>query len=202
LDLFKRHVVIAYPETINLLGNHEPVRQWQHSVTDASSRDSRYAIMQQYWNHDVYYTSRVLKNKVMVIQLDNSQEEFWASQKPLLEADLATARANGYTVLIYTHCMLSTLNSADTAVVQLYGTDEGAYNLYNKGVGESDSTGVMNLIVNNADIIKGVFNGHMHADYYTEIQAKNADGTAAVIPQYTLHGDFYDNGNVLNVTVK
>jgi hypothetical protein len=49
--------------------------------------------------------------------------------------------------------MLSTLNSADTAVVQLYGTDEGAYNLYNKGVGKSDSTGVMNLIVNNADII-------------------------------------------------
>ena len=202
LDLFKRHVVIAYPETINLLGNHEPVRQWQHSVTDASSLDSRYAVVQQYWNHDVYYTSRVLKNKVMVIQLDNGQEKFWASQKPLLEADLATARANGYTVLIYTHCMLSTLNSADTAVVQLYGTDEGAYDLYNKGVGKSDSTGVMNLIVNNADIIKGVFNGHMHADYYTEIQAKNADGTAAVIPQYTLHGDFYDNGNVLNVTVK
>jgi hypothetical protein len=120
----------------------------------------------------------------------------------LLAADLATARKNGYTVLIYTHCMLSTRNSADTAVKTLYGADTEPYDLYNKGVGKSDSTGVMELIVNNADIIKGVFNGHMHSDYYTEINAKNADGTAAVIPQYTLHGNFYENGNVLNVTVQ
>lgn len=67
---------------------------------------------------------------------------------------------------------------------------------------KDDSNKVYNLIVNNADVIKGAFCGHLHSDYYTEIIAKNSDGTDAVIPQYILTGTPYDKGHVMWITVK
>ncbi len=67
---------------------------------------------------------------------------------------------------------------------------------------DSATASVYSLITNNADVIKGVFNGHQHNDYYTEIVAKTSSGDAAVIPQYTLTGGFYNNGSAINITVQ
>ena len=70
------------------------------------------------------------------------------------------------------------------------------------GVKSSDTTrSVYNLIVNNADVIKGVFAGHCHSDMYNEIVAKNSDGTAAVIPQYITTSNAYDGGHAMRIFV-
>lgn len=61
---------------------------------------------------------------------------------------------------------------------------------------------ICDIIAANGDIIKGVFNGHQHADYYSEILAKTASGADTIIPQYTLSGCIYGNGNALKITVK
>ena len=61
---------------------------------------------------------------------------------------------------------------------------------------------IYDLIVNNGDIIKGCFAGHLHSDFYTEIDAMAADGTYTAIPQYVLKGTIYDEGNALRITVK
>ena len=58
-----------------------------------------------------------------------------------------------------------------------------------------------NLITSNADVIKGCFSGHKHCDFYTEINAKTADGTATVIPQYIVIGAAY-GPNVLKIKVQ
>ena len=70
------------------------------------------------------------------------------------------------------------------------------------GKSEGASGEIYDLIVNNGDIIKGCFAGHLHSDFYTEIDAVAADGTYTAIPQYVLKGTIYDEGNALRITVK
>lgn len=208
LELMKRYVWDAHPGILATLGNHDPVRVMglPTDVPDPTSLQSRYELLQKTWAHDVYYTSKVVKNKVMVIQMDNSQRGFWDLQVAKLQADIATARSRGYTVLLFMHLPLSTGNSADTAVSSFHVNDpSGAtFDFYTKGIGYNagGATGqVYDLITNNADVIRGVFTGDMHSDFYTEIVAKTADGTQTTIPQYVLTGAFYDDGAVMHITV-
>ena len=58
------------------------------------------------------------------------------------------------------------------------------------------------IITNNADIIKGVFCGHEHCDYYTEISAKTSAGQSAYIPQFTMSASFLDGGAITKIKVK
>ena len=189
------------------MGNHEPLRQMQGTVADSTTLESRLQTLQDAWEHDIYYTSKVLKNKVMVIQLDNGiNEMFWDCQVSQLERDLAIARKNGYVVLLFYHVPISTGNAKYyNTKASVIGDQNNAYaNFYSKGINqysEGASGEIYNLIINNGDIIKGCFCGHKHCDYYTEIEAKTADGTATVIPQYILIGAAY-GANVLKITVK
>ena len=208
LELMKRYVWDAHPGILATLGNHDVVRVMglPTDVPDPTSLQSRYELLQKTWAHDVYYTSKVVKNKVMVIQLDNSQCHFWDSQVAKLQADIATARSKGYTVLLFMHDFLSTGNPTDTAVSSFHVDDPSSatYDFYTKGIGYKASGAtrqVYDLITNNADVIRGVFTGHMHSDFYTEIVAKTADGTQTTIPQYVLTGAFYDDGAVMRITV-
>ena len=208
LELMKRYVWDAHPGILATLGNHEPVRVLglPTDVPDPTSLQSRYELLQKTWAHDVYYTSKVVKNKVMVIQMDNSQRGFWDSQVAKLQADIATARSKGYTVLLFMHLPLSTGNPTDTAVTSFHVNDpSGAtFDFYTKGIGYNagGATGqVYDLITNNADVIRGVFTGDMHCDFYTEIVAKTADGTQTTIPQYVLTAAFYEDGAVMHITV-
>ena len=61
---------------------------------------------------------------------------------------------------------------------------------------------VYNMIINNAEVIKGVFAGHKHSDFYLEIFGKNSDGTPAKIPQYVTTATAYPHGHLLRATVK
>ena len=72
--------------------------------------------------------------------------------------------------------------------------------------GSSNADIVIGPGFSNADIVKAVFCGHMHSDYYTEIIAtyKDADGKTVdtVIPQYVHTGSIYDGtGHVFRITV-
>ncbi len=214
MELMQKHIWDPYPDTLALLGNHDPVRVMglPNDVQDPTTVESRFEILQQNWKHDIYYTSRLIKEKVLVIQMDNGQNKFWDVQVDKLRSDLERARVNGYTVLIFTHEALSTGNPEDKAGKPIYkGWDGEEYvaNFYD-GFGDQvgyNATGatkeVYDLITSNADVVKGVFTGHQHVDYYTEIQAKTSDGTSAVIPQYSLCGcSATGEGHVLKINVK
>ena len=209
LELMQKYIWDPYPNTLAVLGNHDPVRVMglPTDVPDPTTVASRFEILQQNWKHDIYYTSRLIKNKVLVIQMDNGQNKFWDVQVEKLQNDLELAKMHGYAVLIFVHVPLSTGNSADTAVPYIYTGDLGSacpIDLYHAiGLNADGATKeVYDLITNNADVIKGVFTGHEHNDFYTEIQAKTSSGDVAVIPQYTLTGSFYGGGHVLKINVK
>lgn len=209
IALMKRYINTPYSDAMVLFGNHDPIRVMglPNDVPDATKLTSRYDMLQKDWNNDVYYTSEIINDEVMVIQLDNSQNKFWASQIPLLTNDLAKAREDGLTVLVFMHIPVLTLNSADTAVEALIGMDGTKLNFYNYNnlIGPAkgpDTKAIYELITSYGDVIKGIFSGHTHSDYYTEVLAKDAAGNDTYIPQYVLTGNFYGKGHVLKITVK
>ncbi|MBQ9086445.1 MAG: metallophosphoesterase [Clostridia bacterium] len=211
----KEYIFDPYPTVMACLGNHEPVKKCQGKVAENTSITTRMKELEENWIHDIYYQSKVLDDKAMVIVMDNGsqvdvvgqQGVFWDSQVELLRADLAKARANGYVVLLFYHVPISTSSLKYDSVQSTYIGDKNnsEFNFFTYGVGYS-STGaskeVYELIVNNGDIIKGAFCGHLHSDFYTEIAAKTPDGGRTVIPQYVLCGVPYNQGHALKITIK
>ena len=220
LELFKKEIWDRYRDAdgmqsriIVTMGNHEPLRQMQGIVPETISTADRIKMVEDAWEHDIYYVSRVLDGKVMVIGIDNSTRAddgnpgFYDCQIEPLAKDLALAREKGYTVLMFYHIPLVTGNEADTAVeASMIGDKNGRFaNFYHGGIGPwcSDAARtIYEMITSNADIIKGLFCGHNHNDYYTEVLAHTADGREEVIPQYVLLGTPYQKGHLLKITVK
>lgn len=192
------------PNTMLVLGNHE----WNPTKGTPEAMEDRYELLQEYWPNDVLYSSSVVKNKVMLIQLDNSQEKFHAEQIPKLKEDIQTARDKGYAVLLFYHVPLRSENPADAAVKALLPSNPNMIHSYNfqtqylRGTSEDATGQVYDIITTNADVIKGAFCGHLHEDLYTEIVAKTATGESTVIPQYINHAARYGSGHVLKITVK
>ena len=58
------------------------------------------------------------------------------------------------------------------------------------------------LIVNSADVVKGIFTAHWHNDMHLDIVAKNNKGETTVIPQFIHTASAYDDGHVMRITVK
>jgi hypothetical protein len=195
------------PDALIALGNHDSVRTWAFKgyAPDTTTRESRYEILQANWKHDIFYTSKVLGNKVMIVQMENGAYTFNQEQITKLKADLATAKSKGYIVLLFIHIPIGTGKSEDAAVTPIRVTDgnnKDKLNATDVNLRDADTLEMYNLITNNADVIKGIFAGHVHNDHYVEVKAKTSDGQDAVIPQYVLAGSFYDNGHVLKITVK
>ncbi len=193
------------------LGNHEAVKAmgeenesyWNDVLPE------RMKTLEESWANDVYYSSKVLGEKVMLIQMDNGiTGKFWDVQVDKFSADLDRARANGYAVLLFYHVPIATLNSNDInskcCGIQTNGT-EAYFNFCSNGAapGGTDATGkICSLIFSNGDIIKGAFCGHKHSDFYTEIKATDPNGNPALIPQYILAGAYVGGGQIMRITVK
>ena len=182
----------------------------QGKVGDPTSYASRRQLLDNFWPHDITYVSRVLKNKVMAIVMDNGASRFWESQVAPFKADIQKARDNGLIVLVFVHEPLCTRNPKEADWPPIRRNDPYNYNYKDRFAGRPQSDAhtlaVYDTLVSNADIVKAVFCGHMHSDYYTEIIAtyKDADGKTVdtVIPQYVHTGSIYDGtGHVFRITV-
>ena len=204
------------------LGNHDVVKaigeentytaeEWQNIV------DGRIGEIEttekDYWTEggegDIFYSKKVLGNKVMLIQLDNGTTgEFREAQVNLLSADLELARSEGYSVLLFYHIPIATGNPEYKDIAcddkgqldtkNFYNSKADTIGSYSSGA----SKDVYDLIVTHGDVIKGCFSGHVHSGFYTEIDAVDAEGMYTVIPQYVLNAMFYDGGYALRITVK
>ena len=213
IELTYKELWDRIPNAIITMGNHEYVQMMQGNIPESIPLSERWQMVQNVWKHNIYYSSKVMGDKVMLIQLNNGERKFYESQIEPLQKDLALAREKGYTVLLFMHETLVTNNPAMASVNALRANDAGwatGENFYDDPnhhhVGGSDADAatrsVYDLILNNGDIIKGVFNGHFHSDFYTEILATSPSGGEYIIPQYTLTGSAYDNGHALKITVK
>lgn len=211
LDLMEEIVWKSADNVLAAVGGHDIIRVMQGEVPDPSTLESRYDILRRSWRHDLYYTSKIISDKVIAVVLNNGEGHYFESQLEMLDRDIEDARTNGFVMLIFQHEPLCTHNPAEHSAVPMRINDgSGTRNFCDSFIGCNGTDPItMKLyrtITANADIIKGVFCGHWHSDYYTEIIATFRDGKGnirnTVIPQYVLTGNMYDDGHILMITVK
>lgn len=210
-ELMYKAVWHQIPDALIALGNHEPKRQMQGTVPDTASEEEIYSLLQSRWKHDIYYTSKILNDKVMIVVMDNQKCLYWEEQYDLLSDDITAARSMGIPILLFEHVAIPSQNpdekalgpilAGDTSKLTYNFCDGDAY-LLKYGMGDEATDKVYELIVNNGDVIRGIFCGDLHHDMYSEICAKTQNGDDILIPQYVLNGSPYNKGHVLKITVK
>lgn len=217
MELMDKELWDKCPDVIATVGGHEVVRQMQGEISDPQPYEERVEIIKNYWRHDIYYISKVVKDKVMVIGMFNDLAKLNEYQKQKLENDINLAREKGYVVLIFMHEPIATHNplykNCTEDMVMLAGDIspfpvdfcDCALHRHNFVGGvhcDEITNSVYDVIVNNADIIKGVFTAHWHNDMHVDIVAKTSDGKDATIPQYVNTALAYDDGHVMRILVK
>lgn len=215
MELMQKYIWDAEPDCIVALGGHDTTKQMETHIPDKLPLKERLEILQKFWKHDIYYFSEVINDNVMIIQLDNSQHKYWDFQIPKLERDLKRARGCGYTVLIFQHEPICTGKREDAVVYPYYRWPDNrpVDNFYDKCIcceenSDAATMGVYRLITGNADIVRGIFCGHYHASFYTEVEGSfvGADGKTyrRSIPQRMLECNVYDGytGHIARITVK
>ena len=213
LQTIKEHIFDKYDNVIATLGNHDVDRQCSDAtLEDPVTYEELRATVAAGWGNDITYVSQIVKDKVMIIALDNSTTHFLSEQVPLMTADLQKARENGYVVLLFYHIPILTGDPADDATYadSKYSSKKPEFTA-KLGTNTSElvgphSTGadkeIYDLITNNGDIIYGAFCGHIHGDFYVEIHAKTAAGEEVMIPQYLIQSVAYDEGHYLKITIE
>lgn len=186
-----------------------------------------------YRNDTVYTSAPVAGKVLAVVLDNSRNGQYYKEDKiaEKLAADIARARKEGWIILIFQHESLY-LNTyprtkdgsydaaKDAELCTRHGflldehhrnkvihyTRSGSFfnGRENNAFSQVQGTkAVYRLITENADIIRGVFHGHVHACYASKIQARNADGSPAFIPQYSVHGSvFYDHGFAIRIIVR
>lgn len=214
MELMERHVWRVDPGCLAALGGHDVTRQMETGLKDQTPLGERQAVLAGFWRHNIFYTSRLLKNHVMVIQLDNGCGCYWDCQVPQLSQDLKLAREYGYTVLIFQHEPVCTQHEEDAQKRAYYVWDicRERRNFYDEVIGyglteENATKRVYDLITQNADIVRGLFCGHYHTSFYTEVAGSYRDEAGILhqrsIPQHLLECNAYENyaGHVMKISV-
>ncbi|MBQ9112054.1 MAG: metallophosphoesterase [Clostridia bacterium] len=212
MEYLKKFVFDKYDNIMACVGNHETAKKMGGRYSK-QELITRLDTLQSVWCNDVYYSSKIIDGRVMLIQMDNGSQcdvngaRFWECQIQPLTEDLALARKMGICVLLFYHVPLVTENFSDMLRYEILSGGSASLNFMQNsslagGSNADESTlKIYDIITNNGDIIKGAFCGHLHGEYYSEIKAKTADGKDTVIPQYVLMGNPYDEGHMIKITV-
>lgn len=215
LELAQKTLFRRDPGLLAAIGGHEVTREMQGEVADPTTSESRYDLLRRFWCNDIFYESKLLGGRVIAVVMDNgSAGTYSKDQFDRLKKDLERARRENLILLIFQHEPLCTANPAETDVPFIRANDPGASrNFFRDHVGGYYTKNVLQdewtmktytLIRQSSDVIRGIFCGHLHSDFYTEIigidQSGVPDGT--VIPQYILTATVYDNlGHVMKIIV-
>lgn len=202
-NLTVKHIFEHDSEVICTLGGHDLKKQIETGLPEQLSLEKRYNIVKSFWCNDVTYHSKIIKEKVIIVALDNSQGKYIKEQIPLLKRDIEKARKENKIILIFQHEPVYTANENDFEVKPMWARQKEKYNFLNVSCGhpncDKDTKEMYNLICDNSDIIKGIFCGHLHEFFYTEVKTKNG-----YIPQFVCPANPYNNrvGIVGRIIVK
>lgn len=210
IEMLEKYIWGVDKDALVALGGHELTKQMETGKPDLVPLEDRLALLEKHWRHDIHYHSEVVGDKVLAVVLDNSRSKYLDGQAGKLKSDIDRARKEGLVLLIFEHEPLSTGNPAESNVKAIMRCDPGYFDFYSgPSIGsvsrndDAPTREVYDLIKNNADVIRGIFCGHEHSAFYSEIRAKTPDGKDAVIPQVNLEGNPYNNqaGHILRITI-
>lgn len=203
-------IIKPYPEALMTPGGHDITKNMETGFKDVLPIEERRAHLQSFWPHNLFYASKIVNDSVLCVAIDNGAGTYLDCQIEKLRADIELARKNGYTVLIFQHEPIATdiEEYAQTPCLDINCSDPvkqvfnfcAANNI--GGIDREDSEAtkkIFEIIKSSPDVIKGVFSGHRHYNFYYEISAD--DGSR--IPQYVMRASAYDEyGNIAKIVVE
>lgn len=207
MGLMRREVWDKYPGILATVGGHELTRRMEGTVPETLPQAVLYDRLERFWRHDIYYASKLVKGRVLVVTVLNDGARFNAQQVKKFSEDLESARANGYVVLLFGHEPFRTNVPEDRSVgvedILIRGDLSGfPMDLCDFGPDDEDTRAFNALIAQNADLIRGVFSGHLHDSLFRRIAGRTKDGAPASIPHFILTTNACDKGHVMRITVE
>ena len=214
-DVVKREIISKHPDFMMAVGGHDYTKQMQTKIPDQLPLEERLDFIRAFWPNDIHYYSRPLGDKIVAVLLDNSQSKYLECQVDKLAADIARAREDGKIILVFQHEPMSSNNPSETCVKAVIansgalsevaiGTNPTIVGAHLRSEGATPE--VYDLITKNADVVKAVFAGHWHSQFYSEIVASykiEGEIVNTYIPQYVISGNpYYQSGIINRITVK
>ena len=214
-DVVKREILQKHPDVMMVIGGHDYTKQMQTKIPDQRPLEERLDFIRSFWPNDIHYYSKLLGEKIIAVLIDNSQSKYLPCQIEKLSADVKRAKEEGKIILVFQHEPIITKNPEHVGVKAVIA-NSGAKDCIDMGTNQTivggtlrcdEATGaVYDLITKNADVVKGVFAGHWHSQFYADIVAsyeKDGETVKTVIPQYVISGNpYYPCGIVNRITVK
>lgn len=209
LNYTKANIFSKYPDALVALGGHDSTKQIQTGKPDLLPLEERLDILRAVWPHDIHYYSRELAGKIIAVVLDNSQSKYLPCQVEKLEADIKRAREEKKIILIFQHEPIISKNPKEyevRAVIENHGSHKtkkiGLDPMIIGGAERCDeiTVKVYDLITKNADVVKAIFTGHWHSQFYSEVVASyenSGEKISTYIPQYVISGNPYHEAGML-----
>ncbi len=211
MELAKKYIFGPYKNVLACIGSHDITKNVQTNMRDKLTYEQRIDRLRPFWSNDFEYASVVLGNKVMLITMNDEdiltengpREVFNESQYQKLYADIEKARKEDLLVLLFVHVPIFTgeynrVFERDCKQMPIVLACEKNPSPTTKKT--------YDLIVSSADVIRGVFSGHFHTDFETEIEAgyeKDGKFVKQNIREYCLNANAYGaEGHVMKITVK
>lgn len=212
MELMDKEIWDKIPGAIATIGGHERAKRMQGKVSETDTIEDRYKILEDYWRHDIYYYSKLIKNKVLVVGFCDDRAYITPEALEKFKADIDMCRKNGYVMLMFAHEAVATgdPDHKEFGIERVMTVGDPSRSPWNfcdgfmlgGSRGNEISHEFYDLLVNSADVIKGFFAGHNHNDMEIFIKAKNPDGSDAVIRQYIETATAYGEGHVMRILVK
>lgn len=217
MELMQQEIWDKHPNILAVVGGHELHRKMQGKVPDPLTQEEKLAIIAQFWKHDIYYASKLIRNKVLAIAMLDHEARFNREQLSKLREDLALARKNGYIVLIFVHEPFATKNPlhrefraedtlhlGDPSGYPRDFCDGAARGSYMVGSDACDeiTRKVYELITHSADVVGAIVAGHFHSDIHLDISAQTPDGTKTSIPQFISTALAYGAGHLMRICIR
>jgi hypothetical protein len=188
------------------LGSHDMTKNVLTRKADALSYEEREEVLKPYWPNALHFDTYTVNDKVVAVILDNGSISRYTDELiEQLAATVEKARKDNNIILVFQHEPVSSGNPKDVEAKSILLNWKESWNLYDGKnlIGAPHDTNETNkkmleLIKNNADVIRGLFCGHYHDVLYTELDGSYVDENGArvkkAIPQYNVSSCPYCSG--------
>ena len=215
LNFAVKNVFKKYPEYMVAIGAHDFTKQVQTQKPELTSLEERLNTLRAVWPHDIHYYSRDYLDKITVVILDNSQSKYLNCEVEPFKADIERARREGRVILVFQHEPMISNNPAETSVDAIIGNTGTRQNV-DIGINPTIVGGALRneeatpemyeLITKNSDVVKAVFAGHWHSQFYSEIVSsyeKDGEIIKTLTPQYVISGNpYHEAGAMAKIIIK
>lgn len=184
LEKFKSATSVL-DDFIYTVGNHDDVYVVGGNLPTADERAFMHKNIANYVKGDLSFDTRQV-GQITVVTMDNSRYSFSDEQVQKMKAEIAKGRP----MLLMMHAPLYT----ETLYQKASTNNETGYIMPSVSKATGSTKEMLELINNNPNLIKGIFAGHMHYDFVSDLDCG--------IKQYMLTVSYSGGGTVEIITVK